>query len=202
MIGWLKGIIVEKTAEYAIVEAGGVGYKVLCSATTRDTLPGEGVAAALFVHTHVRENEITLFGFAGRREKELFERLISVSDIGPRKALGILSGTGPGELVRAIRTGNLAVLIALPGVGKKTAERLIVEMRDKIKGLEEDAGATVDGRDAPAGAHDELISVLVNLGYRPAQAEKAVEGLRGRIVDGEPLEALIREALAIIQRTG
>ena len=200
MIGWLKGTVVERTAEWAIIEAGGVGYKVHCPAGTRDALPPSGGTATLFVHTHVRENEITLFGFAGRLEKELFERLISVSDIGPRKAVGILSGTGPAELIRAIRTGNLAVLVALPGVGKKTAERLIVEMRDRIKDLDE--GAPAPGGETALGARDELYSALVNLGYRPAQAEKAVDNLRGRIVDGAPLEALIPEALAEMKKMG
>ncbi|MBI5527032.1 MAG: Holliday junction branch migration protein RuvA [Deltaproteobacteria bacterium] len=200
MIGWLRGTVVEKTSDGAVIEAAGVGYRVFCSSATAGAIPGPGGPTEVHVHTHVRENEIALFAFATRLEKDLFERLIAVSDIGPRKAIGILSGVDPAGLVGAIRDGNLAVLTSLPGVGKKTAERLVVEMKDRLKGLDA-AGARADGV-LPSDARRELVSALVNLGYRPAQADRAVEALRGRLRGGEPFAVLIREALAEVKKTG
>jgi Holliday junction DNA helicase RuvA len=200
MIGWLKGTVVEKTADGAVIEAAGVGYRVFCSAATAGAIPGPGGSTEVHVHTHVRENEIALFAFVSRLEKDLFERLIAVSDIGPRKAIGILSGLDPAGLVSAIRDGNLAVLTSLPGVGKKTAERLVVEMKDRIKSL--DAAAAPAEGVLPAATRSELVSALVNLGFRPAQAERAVEALRARLRGGEPFADLIREALAEVKKTG
>ncbi|MFA6032558.1 MAG: Holliday junction branch migration protein RuvA [Myxococcota bacterium] len=199
MIGWLKGSVVEKTDTGCILDVSGVGYHVWCSATTAASLPPEGGITTLNVYTNVRENEIALYGFATRSEKELFMQLISVSDIGPRKAVGILSGAVPSEMARAVRTGDIAFLTRLQGIGKKTAERLVVELKDKLAGFE--AGDQSDsGPSAASGIFSELVSVLTNLGYKQALAERTAQRLAERMKGTEPLEELIREGLAEIKK--
>jgi Holliday junction DNA helicase RuvA len=197
MIGRLSGTVADRGADWVIIDAG-VGYHLSCTASTMGAIPSAGGEAVLFVHTHVRENEITLFGFATKVEKELFLRLIAVSDIGPRKAAAILSGTTPPELIKALSDGNTAYLTSLQGIGRKTAERLVVEMKDRLSGL--------DVPSAPAAAgqslRSELLAVLSSLGYRSAQAERAVDALQGRLDGKVPLENLIREALAEIKNIG
>lgn len=199
MIGWLKGTVVVKGDSESVIEAGGVGYAVIHSATTAASIPGEGSVATLHIFTNVRENEIALFGFASRSEKELFLKLISVSDIGPRKALAILSGTGPSEIVRAVRDANVTLLMSIPGIGKKTAERLIVELKDKLKGFEnapEEKGGIAGG----SGLRNELMSVLANLGYRALQADRVIDRMRERFDGSVSLDTLIREALSELKK--
>lgn len=198
MIGWLKGAIVDKGPDWAIVETGGVGYHVLCPAFTASNLAAPGEIVTLHVYTHVRENEITLFAFSTRLEKDLFTRLIAVNDIGPRKAIGILSGTTPAELIRALSEKNISFLTSLQGIGKKTAERLVVEMKDRLHGLEDEAAPA----SASSSLRSELLAALASLGYRPMLAERAAEALRGRMDGSVPLELLIREALSEINRLG
>jgi Holliday junction DNA helicase RuvA len=198
MIGWLKGNIVDKGPDWAIVETGGVGYHVICTAFTASNLASPGEEAKLHVYTHVRENEISLFAFSSRLEKDLFMRLISVNDIGPRKAIVILSGSSPAELIRALSEGNIPFLTSLQGIGKKTAERLVVEMKDRLQGLEIEAAPSSMSH----SLRSELLAVLTNLGYRPILAEKAVEAMRGRLDGSVPLELLIREALSEISKIG
>ena len=199
MIGWLKGHVVEKTDTGCILDVSGVGYHVWCSATTIAALPPEGGQATLNVYTNVRENEIALYGFATRSEKDLFMQLISVSDIGPRKAVGMLSGTVPAEMARAVRKGDIAFLTKLQGIGKKTAERLVVELKDKLAGFE--AGdQQSDGPPVTGGRFGELVSVLANLGYKQALAERTAQRLSERMKGTEPLEELIREGLAEIKK--
>ncbi|HEY7210777.1 MAG TPA: Holliday junction branch migration protein RuvA, partial [Bryobacteraceae bacterium] len=136
MIGHLRGTILEKHPNETIVEAGGVGYTVQIPISTYTTLPEAGAAVALRVHTHVREDALVLFGFATRLEQTVFEKLISVSGIGPRLAITVLSGLPTADLINAIRTGDLARLVRIPGVGKKTAERIVLELKEKLMAVE------------------------------------------------------------------
>src|SRR5947208_1738621 len=140
MIALLRGVLVEKHPNQAIVEAGGVGYDVTIPVSTFTHLPDAGGTVTLRIHTHVREDAIALFGFLTPEEKTLFERLISVSGVGPKLGITILSGLATPDLVAAIRGGQLERLVKIPGIGKKTAERLVLELRDKLEGL---GGGTV-----------------------------------------------------------
>lgn len=176
MIAFLRGRLLEKHPNRLIVEVQGVGYDVHVPLSTYYTLAERGSEVSLRVHTHVREDALALFGFATAFELEIFERLIGISGIGPRLALAVLSGIEPHELVRAVRDVNLARLTAIPGIGKKTAERISLELKDRLPAswvagvgeTEEPAGAAGDLR------HD-LISALLNLGYHRPLAEQAVE---------------------------
>jgi Holliday junction DNA helicase RuvA len=190
MIGRLHGTLLEKSPSRLIVDVGGVGYDVLVPLSTFYGLGEPGSPVTLRIHTHVREDAITLFGFATPLEQDLFERLIAISGIGPRLALAVLSGIDPGELVRAIRTQDVARLIRIPGVGKKTAERIGLELKDRLP-----AGAAAP--EAPAATDDrraDLLSALTNLGYKGAVADKAVEAAVKRAPDA-PFETLLRDIL-------
>ena len=200
MIASLRGMLAEKGAGDCVVEAGGVGYRVQISTHTAQVLPDPG--APVFLHTHqiVREDALMLFGFAEVQERRLFEMLITVSGVGPKVAIAVLSGLKPRALARAIRDENLAALVAIQGVGRKTAERLVVELRDKI-----DVIATASG--APSAAtpakgvlprserFDDAVAALVRLGYSASQAQEVV---RRVAEDGETvsLEDLVRRALS------
>jgi Holliday junction DNA helicase RuvA len=176
VIAHLRGRLAAATPERVLVDVGGVGYQVHVSLTTYSELDRAGVGAevALHVHTHVREDQLALYGFWSARELELFERLIAVSGIGPRLAQVVLSGMAVDDLVAALAAGDLARLTRIPGVGKKTAERMVVELRDKLRELAREVPA-------PAGAaasDDDLAAALENLGYKRSQAEKAVADAR------------------------
>ncbi len=171
MIAHLRGKLIYKRPGQAIVEAGGVGYDVAISVPTFTTLPAIGAEAALHIHTQVSEDQIALYGFLGSDEKRLFERLITVSAVGPKLAIKILSGLSVERTVQAIRGQDHAQLTRIPGVGKKLAERLVVELKDK---LDEFAVAPVQPA-AQGPAVDDVLSALVNLGYQRAAAEKAIE---------------------------
>ncbi len=190
MIARLTGRLVQKSPEALIIDVHGVGYRVLVSLTAFAALPAEGGEVTLSVHTHVRETAIELFGFANAAEQALFSALITVSGIGPRMALNILSGVPADELAEALSGGNVARLIAIPGVGKRTAERLIVELQERARTLLRTPAA-------PAGTasadNAEAVSALVNLGYRQADAERAVRTVTGRGV--RELADVIRKAL-------
>ena len=173
MIARLSGTVLEKHPNRIIVDVNGVGYEVLVPLSTFYGLGDAGAAVALRVHTHVREDVIALYGFASELEQQLFERLIGISGIGPKLALAVLSGIDPGDLVRAIRMQDVARLTRIPGVGKKTAERIGLELKDRLP-----ESATPSGPDVVPGADDlkaDLLSALTNLGYNRAVAEKAVE---------------------------
>ncbi|MGH7337338.1 MAG: Holliday junction branch migration protein RuvA [Myxococcota bacterium] len=176
MIGHLRGRLLSARPELVVVDAGGVGYAVHVSLATYSELERAGVGAevALHVHTHVREDALALFGFFAARERELFERLITVSGIGPRLAQVILSGMPADDLLQAIAAGDVARLTRIPGVGKKTAERMVVELRDKLQALAKEAAPAK----ATGASDDDLVAALVNLGYKLAQAEKAVVDAR------------------------
>jgi len=173
MIAFLRGRLLDKRPNRLTIDVSGVGYDVAVPLSTFYTLGEPGADVALRVHTHVREDVIALYGFATSLEQDLFERLIAVNGIGPRLALAVLSGIEPADLVRAVRAQDTARLTAIPGVGKKTAERIGLELKDRLP-----AAAGAGGR-APGGAglRDDLLSALVNLGYHRAAAEKAIDGV-------------------------
>jgi len=176
MIAFLTGRLLEKQPNRIVVDVGGVGYDVAVPLSTFYTLGDAGAPVSLRIHTHVREEVIALFGFATPLELLLFERLIGVSGIGPKVALAVLSGIEPEELVRAVRTGDTARLTAIPGVGKKTAERIGLELKDRLpRALVTAAGAPAPGGEAGGGLRDDLLSAMVNLGYQRAAAEKAID---------------------------
>jgi len=197
MIAHLSGLVLEKRVDSAILDVQGVGYLVHLSAQSMGHLPPEGGRAQLRCYTHVREDALQLFGFATAEEEQLFHLLISVSGVGPRLGINILSGMPAPELASAILHNELARLTKIPGVGKKTAERLVVELKDKIRtsGI---AGAR-PSKPPPAASGDEaLLSALVNLGYRPAAAERTAESVRRNLGSTAPLEDQLREALRLI----
>ncbi len=182
MIAFLTGRLLDKQPNRVVVDVGGVGYDVAVPLSTFYTLGDAGAPVALRIHTHVREEAIALFGFATELEQLLFERLIGVSGIGPKVALAVLSGIEPEELVRAVRTKDTARLTAIPGVGKKTAERIGLELKDRLpRALVGAPGVPAPGGEAGGGLRDDLLSAMVNLGYQRAAAEKAID----RVVPNE-----------------
>lgn len=194
MIAQLRGAIVEKHPSRLVLDAGGVGYDVQVPLSTFYVLGEPGTPITLRIHTHVREDVIALYGFATALEQSLFERLISISGIGPKLALAVLSGIEPAELVKAIRLQDVARLTAIPGIGKKTAERIGLELKDRLPASLQAAGA---GPLAVAPADQlrgDLLSALLNLGYQRGIAEKAVErALRGSTTGG--FEQALRDVL-------
>ena len=199
MIAHLSGLLFSKTTQSVIIEANGVGYEVIVPLSTFYTLPDRGDQASLRIYTHVREDALTLFGFKTKLEKYLFLMLIPIPGIGPKLAVNILSGIGPRDLVDAIALGDALRLQAIPGVGKKTAERIALELKDRAHRLFE--GRETAMPPAPEGPEkdlvDDTLSALLNLGYSSTQARKAVD--RARSFSKEPtLEGLIREALKIL----
>ena len=182
MIAHLSGTLLAKQATSVILDVNGVGYEVTIPVTTFYDMADAGAQISLRVYTHVREDALQLFGFNTARERELFTLLISVSGIGPKSAIAMLSGMSADEIIAAIRTSNYARLTSAPGVGKKTAERLVIELRDKMAALsspaleEQLAAQPGGGVAAPTedALHDDTLSALVNLGYQRAAAEKAV----------------------------
>lgn len=200
MIGRLSGIVLEKRPDRALVDAAGVGYELHVPLGTYASLPGVGERASLHVHTHVREDAFLLFGFATAEEKALFERLITVAGIGPKLALSVLSGLPVPELVRAIATQDVKRLSSIPGVGKKLAERLGVELKDKVSGIVSATSAPAfDSAAAGDGLFEDAVGALVNLGYRKPQAEAAVKAA-GDTVDPADLPALLSAALRLLSR--
>jgi Holliday junction DNA helicase RuvA len=172
VIAHLRGKIFSKQPNRVVVDVSGVGYDVFVPLSTFYGMGEPGTDTALRIHTHVREDALHLFGFATALEQELFERLIGVSGIGPKVALAVLSGIEPKELIGAIERGDLARLTAIPGVGKKTSERIVLELKDRLPRVPADAVA-VTGDATPAPLQDDVISALVNLGYHRPLAEKA-----------------------------
>lgn len=196
MIARLTGLLQEKSVDRAVVDVGGVGYLLHLSAATSATLPRDGERVSVRVYTHVREDALDLYGFATEDEEAVFRALIDVKGVGPRAAQNILSGIEARELALAIAQGDVARLTKVPGVGKKTAERLVVELKDKLAVLARAAGP---GRARPdAGVLDQLRTALVNLGYKPPQADGAADALREG-AEGKRLDELLREALKLLR---
>ena len=188
MIARLVGRLAQKSPEALIVDVHGVGYRVMVSLNAFAALPEPGAEVELAIHTHLRETALELFGFVSNDERALFGALITVSGIGPRMALNILSGLPAADLRDALAAGNVSRLVAVPGVGKRTAERLIVELQDRARKL-----ATATPTDGAGTADAEAVSALVNLGYRQPEAERAV---RAAIAAGaRELAEVIRRAL-------
>jgi Holliday junction DNA helicase RuvA len=175
VIAWLRGVLLEKSPSRVIVDVAGVGYNVQVPLSTFYGLGESGASVALRIHTHVREDVIALYGFGSPLEQELFERLIAISGVGPKLALAVLSGIEPAELIRAVRLQDVARLTAIPGIGKKTAERIGLELKDRLPAALQAAGpAHIEV--APADQlRDDLLSALLNLGYQRTPAEKALE---------------------------
>jgi Holliday junction DNA helicase RuvA len=196
MIAHLRGRLFSKQPGQAIVEAGGVGYDVVISIPTYTALPAEGGEVSLHIHTQVREDILALFGFLELREKRLFERLITVSGVGPKLAVTILSGLNPEMTVTAIRGQDHATLTRIPGVGKKLAERLVVELKDKLEDMAVAPVAVVSS--GPAG--EDVLSALTNLGYQRPAAQKAIETVVAKDKElGKDFDGLFRAALKIIR---
>lgn len=193
MIAGLRGILAEKQPGRIVVDVGGVGYDVQIPVSTYYAVGERGGEVVLRIHTHVREDALSLFGFATALELDLFERLIGINGVGPRLALAVISGIEPPELVRAVRGSDVARLTGIPGVGKKTAERIVLELKDKLA-----AAAVADREEGPAetGARDlraEVVSALLNLGYQRPPAERAVNAALKR--SPHDFEATLRQAL-------
>jgi len=198
MIGYLRGRVIRATPEAVLLDVAGVGYALRVSLVTFSELErrARGDEVELYVHTHAREDELALYGFASERERELFEKLIAVSGIGPRLAQVILSGMPADDLVGALARGDVPRLVRIPGVGKKTAERMVVELRDKVAAL----ASAVPAEDAAAGtSDDDLVAALVHLGYKPGPAQAAVAEARRGTRDA-PFPALLRDALRRLSR--
>jgi Holliday junction DNA helicase RuvA len=194
MIAHLRGKLISKHPNQAIVEAGGVGYDVNISVPTFSELPALNSEVAFFIHTHVREDALALFGFLRAQEKQLFEKLLSVSGIGPRLAITILSGMPADAMVAAIKGNNVAALTRIPGIGRKTAERMVLELRDKLEAF----GVAAEAATAISPVEEDVISALVNLGYQRAIAEKTLARLGN--LSGESFDGLFRKALAALAR--
>ena len=196
MIAMLRGTLVEKHPNQIILEAGGVGYDIRISISTFSGLPAAGAEVRLRIHTHVREDDLALFGFLTADEKNLFEKLISVSNIGPSLAIKILSGMSAPELVLAIRRGELEKLVRIPGVGKKTAERVVLELRDKLPAPAD--GEPDAAQPALSSVEEDVFSALANLGCARPAAEAAVRKARATGVPNE-FEPLFRRALELVR---
>jgi Holliday junction DNA helicase RuvA len=197
MISHLRGALLEKNPNLVVVDVHGVGYEVTIPVSVYSSLPAIGTDVALYIHTHVREDALSLFGFVSSAEKALFEKLISVSGIGPKLAVTALSGLAAADLIAAIQNGAIEQLTKIPGVGKKTAERMVLELRDKLGSI----GAPA--RPAPSqnnfnAIEEDTISALMNFGSARAAAEAAVT--KARSVDGpNDFDALFRRALKMVR---
>jgi Holliday junction DNA helicase RuvA len=202
MIAHLRGKLFSKSPNQVIVECGGVGYDVAISVATFSALPGEGAEVSLHIYTNVREDQIALFGFAEMTEKRLFEKLLTISGIGPKLAITVLSGISSDRLVTAIRSADHATLTRIPGIGKKTADRVVLELKDKLEEMvvPATAGSAAQGATHLGAAGDDAISALVNLGYQRPVAQKAVEGALTRDAElSGDFEGLFRAAMAAMR---
>lgn len=202
MIAQLRGILAEKHPNQLVVDIGGVGYDVIIPVSTFSAVGDTGSEVQLRIHTHVREDAIVLFGFASPQEKGLFEKLISVSGIGPKLAITVLSGLPIGDLVGAIRQGQLERLVRVPGIGKKTGERIILELRDKLDGLGIAEAATAKPATPAQPELSELdqdvLSALVNLGCARPAAEAAIRKARAAGA-ADTFEPLFRKSLELVR---
>ncbi|MGA2377052.1 MAG: Holliday junction branch migration protein RuvA [Candidatus Sulfotelmatobacter sp.] len=199
MIAHLRGKLLAKHPNQIIVETGGVGYEVNISVPTFSELPANGSEVALHIHTHVREEVIALYGFFRPAEQQLFEKLMTVSGIGAKLAITILSGMAADEMAGAIRGNDVARLTRIPGIGKKTAERMVLELRDKLPA----AGTSAPTVPALNATEEDVLSALVNLGYQRAAAEKALAAVKngaGKSDKAGSFDALFREALSSLSK--
>lgn len=198
MIDFLRGVVAHREAEYAVIDVNGVGYQVFCP---NPYVLGEG-QVTVYTHHHVREDAILLFGFASREEQALFRKLIEVSGIGPKVAVGILSGGRPEAVVAAIQQENIAFLTKLPGIGKKTAQRMILDLKDKLSAVSGSFGARIPAAIAAdpmlasgTGAWSEAKEALLALGYTEAEVDRAWPGVKDKAEENAPADMLIKLAL-------
>ena len=203
MIAFLRGTLLEKHPNQAIVDAGGVGYDVQIPVSTFSSLPDAGAEVKLRIYTHVREDALSLFGFLTASEKTLFEKLIAVSGIGPKLAITVLSGIATPDLIAAIRNGEVERLVRIPGVGKKTAERIVLELKAKLDTLGSAGPVSASAKAAASGAaltgvEQDVLSALMNLGCQRATADTAVRKAKEQGA-GEEFEPLFRRALELVR---
>ena len=196
MIARIQGRLHFKSPEHLIIDLNGLGYQIQVPLSTFYELPDAGSTVALHIHTHVREDALQLYGFQSREEKQLFVQLIGISGIGPRLAVNILSGITPADFAETIYRGDLARLVSIPGVGRKTAERMMVEMRDKLPALAlgQEVAEPMEVAASDAIVEDAL-SALANLGYKKGVAQRAIKEAQGRIQGEVNLENLLKESL-------
>ncbi len=197
MIAHVRGQLVQKSPGAVIIEANGIGYRILISLSTFYDLPDLEETVKIHTYTHVREDALQLYGFSSLLEKEIFQILISVSGIGPKLGLNILSGIAPADLMRSLETGDVARLMAIPGVGRKTAERLIFDLKEKAHKIQADPGLRPPDFRPRGDFFEDVVSALVNLGYKKSLAEKAVETVMQEI-PGVNLEKALKESLKIL----
>jgi Holliday junction DNA helicase RuvA len=193
MIGKLKGLVLEKSAEGAVIDVGGVGYEVALPLGTLAALPPTGKETILWIHTHVREDELRLFGFATRSDRAAFRTMLKVSGVGPKAALAVLGTLTADQLAQVVDTGETRRLTAIPGIGKKTAERIVLELGGKLGLGREQKGVVLPG------SLGELNSALRNLGFKPAAVERAVREVEKTLGPERPFEVLLRHGLSQLQ---
>jgi holliday junction DNA helicase RuvA len=199
VIAHIRGQLLYKIPNYVVVDCGGVGYELWISVTTFTELGEVGSEARLHVHTHVREDALQLFGFHEVTEKLLFEKLLTISGIGPKLAITVLSGIAADRLVAAIRGGDHGTLTKIPGIGKKTAERVVLELKDKLEGLAGTAPASASATPSLGATAEDVLSALVNLGYPRPVAQKAVESAAKDATVAGDFEKLFRAAMAAVR---
>ncbi len=199
MIGRLRGEIADKTMETVLLDVGGVGYQVFVPLLDLDGLPPIGDEATLYIHTHVREDAIVLFGFGSAGARKLFERMIGVTGVGPKLAMSALSVMRPAELQAAIIAGDVTALSRISGVGRKTAQRLALELGERVAAL--DLGGGLPGATPPAGREtlDDLRLALQGLGYPPKSIDRVIDEISPAASAGAGVEALLRDALALLR---
>jgi holliday junction DNA helicase RuvA len=197
MIGYLEGKLKRKSPDFIIVDVHGVGYFINVSLSTFYDLPDLGQTVSLNIHTYFREDSLQLYGFRTVAEKEMFLHLLTVNGVGPRLAVGILSGLSPDALRQAVQGQDHQRLRNLPGVGKKIAERIILELRDRLK-IKREKSDGLWPLPPDTGTHADALSALVNLGYRPTEAEKAVRTAQKHLGEEPPLEMLLKESLRLL----
>ena len=204
MIAWVEGTLREKSPVRVVVDVQGVGYELHIPLSTFAALPDAGKTVALHVHTIAREDALLLYGFATAYEKQVFELLLRANRVGPKLAQTILSGIAPERLVAALREGEVSALKGIPGVGPKTGERMVVELRERAAEMAPPAGSAAPGSGASGGESDELrdqvLSALLNLGYPRAHAERVVQAAVDEAGEGAAIESLIRVALRRLAR--
>lgn len=198
MIGWLSGVVRGIFGDRITLDVLGVGYEVLVPAPAALQLGGVGAKIELFIHTYVREDAIQLYGFLSLSDRELFEHLLSVTGIGAKTALGILSAIPADTLISAIQRKDVGLLQRTPGIGKKTAERLVMELRDKLQGFQVGARGALLSRIQPGTPEEEVVSALQNLGYRRSEAEAAVS--RVELSKFNSFDTMLRETLKVFAR--
>ena len=192
MIGRLRGILISKQPPWLMIEVGGIGYELEAPMSTIYDLPATGKEVTLLTHYAVKEDSVALYGFMHESERALFRSLQKVSGIGAKIALAVLSGVSTDHFARLVQTGDVVALTKIPGIGKKTAERIVVELRDRVDGLTSVPGTRIGGVDVPLDAAGEATVALQQLGYKPAEVTRLVQKVAA---DGDNAEAIIRKAL-------